>query len=274
MTPAKEFVFPDLLPQRSDPLIQTELRARRQTSPAVASATIHFTFLHEGVLRLLLSRLGRQIWDLAVYWRYGCWLWEADTETALEMDSRWNATESQIGAGEITLAAWGGNAGRLLENALEMLQGIPLWQRPRIEQSGNSAGGLAQGHQDLRAGGRNSSSLQDDGVPSLVEMFGDEVLNYRKALMALCEIGDYCDTHQTNTVPQKIIAVGTARSTVTGYLDRLEILFATYFDSRKLPRMDLFLERGRSKGIKISARCKTAILEARAYRRYYLLLGK
>ena len=58
----------------------------QQTDPA-STATVHYRFLHEGILRTFLSRVGEQARDTAVYWKYGCWFWEETTRSAILVQS-------------------------------------------------------------------------------------------------------------------------------------------------------------------------------------------
>jgi hypothetical protein len=49
---------------------------------------IQYTFLHEGILRGYLSKLGECAKDAAVYWRYGCWFFEQKTRSQVLIESQ------------------------------------------------------------------------------------------------------------------------------------------------------------------------------------------
>ena len=80
---------------------------------------LSYSFLHEGILRGSLSKLGRQApEDAAIYWKYGCWFYEAKkTRSQVLIESQWDDAESEAGAGEIRFRAWGDRADDLIEGA-------------------------------------------------------------------------------------------------------------------------------------------------------------
>ena len=69
-----EYIAPELLPEWSD--AQELLLGRLRDDPPDAEATARYAFLHEGVLRGYLSKLGEHAKDAAIYWKYGCWFYE------------------------------------------------------------------------------------------------------------------------------------------------------------------------------------------------------
>jgi TIR domain len=101
----------------------------------MAEAEARYTFLHEGVLRGYLSRIGQQIGDAALYWKYGCWSYEGTTDSRVLIESQWDDAESEAGAGSIRLRAWGENAERLIDPLLEALQKLPVRQPPEIRRT-------------------------------------------------------------------------------------------------------------------------------------------
>ncbi len=131
--PEWEYIAPDLLPEWSE--VQDQLFGRIQESPPTATATVRYSFLHEGILRTFLSRIGEQARDAAVYWKYGCWFWEQTTKSGMLIKSNLDTENSQSGAGEIALAAWGDGAEKLVEHVLETLLRIPLAQPPQVTKS-------------------------------------------------------------------------------------------------------------------------------------------
>jgi internalin A len=128
-----EYVAPDLLPEWSD--AQELLLGRLRDDPLDAEATASYAFLHEGILRGYLSKLGEHAKDAAIYWKYGCWLYEQTTRSQVLIEGRWDDAASEAGAGTIRLQAWGENAEGLIDSLLEALRRLPVGQAPKIEQT-------------------------------------------------------------------------------------------------------------------------------------------
>jgi internalin A len=127
-----EYVAPELLPTWSD--AQEQLLGRLRDDPPDAEATASYPFLHEGVLRGFLSKLGAHAKDAAIYWKYGCWFYEQTTRSQVLIESRWKDVASEVGAGEIRFRAWGENAENLIDLVLDPLRKLPIGQPPEIKQ--------------------------------------------------------------------------------------------------------------------------------------------
>jgi internalin A len=128
-----EYIAPELLPKWSD--VQELLLGRLSDDPSDAEATASYAFLHEGILRSYLSKLGEQTKDAAIYWKYGCWFYEQETHSQVLIESKWDDTMSEAGAGSITVRAWGENAVSLIDPLLDPLRKLPVGQAPKIEQT-------------------------------------------------------------------------------------------------------------------------------------------
>jgi internalin A len=128
-----EYLAPELLPKWSD--AQELLFGRLRDDPQDATATARYVFLHEGILRGYLSKLGEHAKDAAIYWKYGCWFYEQKTHSQVLIESRWEDAASEAGAGDIRFRAWGENAERLIDPLLEELRKLPVGQPPKIEQT-------------------------------------------------------------------------------------------------------------------------------------------
>jgi len=74
-----EYIAPELLPEWSKAQ-DTLLVGRLLKETPALEVEARYGFLHEGVVRNFLSRIGRQAGDAAVYWRYGCWFYEKTTD--------------------------------------------------------------------------------------------------------------------------------------------------------------------------------------------------
>jgi internalin A len=127
-----EYVAPELLPEWNQ--AQNDLLAGRLLSiEADAEVLIEYPFLHEGLLRNFLSRIGREAKDAAVYWKYGCWFYERVTDSRVLVESQWRDERLQYGAGSIRMRAWGRDARVLLSSLQQELERLPLGQRPELK---------------------------------------------------------------------------------------------------------------------------------------------
>ncbi len=80
-----EYIAPELLPTWSD--AQEQLLGRLRDDAPDAEATARYAFLHEGILRGYLSKLGEHAKDAAIYWKYGCWFYRAeDTQPGIDRE--------------------------------------------------------------------------------------------------------------------------------------------------------------------------------------------
>jgi len=128
-----EYLAPELLPEWSD--AQQQLLGRLRNDPPDATADARYAFLHEGILRGYLSKLGRHAQDAAIYWKYGCWFYEKTTNSQVLIESQWEDAASEAGAGEIRFRAWGENAESLIDLVIDPLRKLPVGQAPKIEQT-------------------------------------------------------------------------------------------------------------------------------------------
>jgi internalin A len=135
-----EYVAPDLLPEEDHPYTREQLSGRIPDEAPDATATVRYRFLHEGILRGLLSRIGVEARDGAVYWRYGCWFAEETTRSRVRIRSRLGTRADQPGAGEITLNAWGTGAAKLIDAVLATLERIPVGHQPEVERTDSRRG--------------------------------------------------------------------------------------------------------------------------------------
>jgi internalin A len=129
----REYIAPELLPKWS--AVQEELLGRLRDDAPDAEASARYGFLHEGVLRGFLSKLGEHAKDAAIYWKYGCWFFDKTTHSQILIESKWDDTASEAGAGEIRFRVWGENAEGLIDLVLEELQKLPIGQEPKINQA-------------------------------------------------------------------------------------------------------------------------------------------
>jgi internalin A len=140
-----EYVAPELLPDRSA-AEESLLAGRLLTNPAEVEANARYKFLHEGVLRNYLSRIGQRAGDAAIYWKYGCWFYERTTDSRVMIETAWEDDKTQIGPGAIRFRAWGKRGGNLIAPLVEELNRLPANERPEIVwRDGERAGELPSG---------------------------------------------------------------------------------------------------------------------------------
>jgi internalin A len=129
-----EYIASELLPKWSEAQ-KSLLAGRIPKGHPMAQAEARYAFLHEGILRGYISRIGQQAGDAAIYWKYGCWSYEETTDSRVLIEGRWDDAGSEAGAGSIRLRAWGENAETLIDPLLEALQTLPVGQPPEIKRT-------------------------------------------------------------------------------------------------------------------------------------------
>jgi internalin A len=132
-----EYIALELLPGWSD--AQEQLLGRLREDPPAAEAEARYAFLHEGILRGYLSKIGRYAKDAPVYWKYGCWFYEETTKSQALIESRWEDSKTETGPGMIRFRAWGERAQQLIEPLVAELQRLPVGQAPQISWPGDDA---------------------------------------------------------------------------------------------------------------------------------------
>jgi internalin A len=134
----REYIAPELLPAKSEAQ-ETLLAGRLLKSPPEAEAEARYAFLHEGVLRNYLSRIGWRAGDAAIYWKYGCWFYEKTTDSRVLIEGQWLDAAKESGEGTIRFRAWGDGARQLIEPLLTELQRLPIGQQPVVTWTGLEA---------------------------------------------------------------------------------------------------------------------------------------
>jgi internalin A len=112
-----EYIAPDLLPGRDDPAVQASIGGL-DPGDAKATGKITFTLLPRGLLRTVMATVGEKAGRAGVYWRDGFSFFDAETKSRIVVEQAWSETWS----GEISLAAFGGDAEQLLRATLKLLQ--------------------------------------------------------------------------------------------------------------------------------------------------------
>ncbi|MCG8466415.1 MAG: TIR domain-containing protein, partial [Xanthomonadales bacterium] len=154
-----EYIAPELLPEEAD--IQSSLAGRMIGQ---SSETLHaeYNFLHEGILRSLLTKIGQQANDNAVYWKYGCWFIENNTQSQIRIQSQ---VDTNSGQGQITFTAMGPESCQLIVKVLHLLQEIRVGQTPTLTSTWfNGTRTLNDIHQMSKDTYTNHSSDQENNA--------------------------------------------------------------------------------------------------------------
>jgi internalin A len=120
-----EYVAPDLLPDRTN--VADQLAGRwDEDAPRIEQAW-RFEFLYPGLVRSIISAVGRKAGQTAVYWKYGVWFYDANTRASAII-----AQEMQDDRqGRIVLQVQGDRASDLLESVSE-------WIAETLGRAGNA----------------------------------------------------------------------------------------------------------------------------------------
>lgn len=139
----REYIALELLPLRSR-AHEELLSGRIPSGRPDAQIRAQYPFLHDGLMRQFLSRIGKKAGRAAVYWRYGCWFYEQVNQSRILIEAHWDDDERSQ-SGYIHFQAWGGNAQQLVEAMLQCLEETPMGAKPEIRSdfSGGSAEAVA-----------------------------------------------------------------------------------------------------------------------------------
>ena len=132
------YAMPDALPLRTE--ISDQLDAIWPEAAVDAQATLHYRFLHDGILRQFLSHIGQLAGPHALYWRYGVCFHDANTRSRARIDTTLDAD----GPGKVTIRTRGPDAGELLERILQMFENIHIGEAPQIERDDSARAALPQ----------------------------------------------------------------------------------------------------------------------------------
>jgi len=120
------YLAPDLLPAFEK--VQGRLTAWKENAETV-TLRLDYRFLHQGVLRKVMSRVGSEVGDAAEYWKYGFWLYDRRTDSHLRVGAEQavgpESGEEDLehgGAGSIVLQAQGRMPEALLRQGRDWLR--------------------------------------------------------------------------------------------------------------------------------------------------------
>jgi internalin A len=120
-----EYVAPDLLPDRAS--VADQLAGRWGDDGPKVERAWSFEFLHPGLARSIISTVGSQAGETAVYWKYGVWFYDANTRAAAII-----AQEMQDDRqGRIVLQAQG-------DRARDLVASVTKWIADKLRDSGTA----------------------------------------------------------------------------------------------------------------------------------------
>ncbi|WP_161967152.1 leucine-rich repeat domain-containing protein [Fimbriiglobus ruber] len=126
-----EYVAPELLPPWDE---HRAIRFREMLKKPDATVSLRYDFLHDGVIRSFLSKLGDKVGEFGDYWKFGCWFYDKKTDSEVLIRAE-SSTDTTSGAGAIVLNARGPRARDLLQTLVEIVTQLPLGQAPRLDPS-------------------------------------------------------------------------------------------------------------------------------------------
>ncbi|MFN7961242.1 MAG: COR domain-containing protein [Thermoanaerobaculia bacterium] len=124
------YLAPDLLPPY-EAAAQRPWRLSWKAGLEPVTLRLEYRFLHQALVRGLMSLIGREAQDLAEYWKYGFWLYEAETQSQLLVSQEDAATDAQPGAGALVLQAHGQEPERLLRRVRKVIGELKIGEEPR-----------------------------------------------------------------------------------------------------------------------------------------------
>ena len=110
-----EYVAPDLLPDRAS--VSRQLAGRWDAAASKIERAWRFDFLHPGLVRSIVSAVGRQAGECAVYWKYGVWFYDATTRASAVIAQDMHNDRQ----GRIVLQTQGDRSRDLLESVMQWI---------------------------------------------------------------------------------------------------------------------------------------------------------
>ena len=124
-----EYVAPDLLPDRAS--VAPQLAGRWDEAAVKCERAWRFDFLPPSLVRSIISKVGHDAGECAVYWKYGVWFYDATTRaSALIAQEMQNDRQGRV------VLQTQGDRGR------ELLESVTQWIKETIARSGGTTGTL------------------------------------------------------------------------------------------------------------------------------------
>ncbi len=130
------YVAPELLHDNPE-TVRRVLADRVPTERPTATATARFRFLHDGVLRSVLARIGRDFGDRATYWKWGCFLFDERTESRVWLEAARGGADDGPGGGRVSVRVWGREVGGVVEALVTVVNESAGRQKPEWKTDHN-----------------------------------------------------------------------------------------------------------------------------------------
>lgn len=128
------YLAPDCLPGRD--AVRPRVDALWRGQPPAVQLTLAYPYLHDGLLRTLVSTLGEAAGLEAVYWRYGTAFYDARAGSAVLVESSQGDDPQRPFAGTVRLAAAEARGRELLQRLAEQLiKAVALAEPPEQQWS-------------------------------------------------------------------------------------------------------------------------------------------
>lgn len=115
-----EHIAPDLLPERE--AVAGEIEARWPAGTACEEIVIEYPFLHAGMVRSVIARVGREAGMNALYWKEGVCGYERTTRSHLLLEVRSQTSERSPYGGQLVVRTTGPQAAELLRRVEAWIQ--------------------------------------------------------------------------------------------------------------------------------------------------------
>jgi internalin A len=187
-----EYIAPDLLPDLED--VAAEIEAMWGELAPGEGFTVELPFLHPGVMRGIIGRIGQQAGMSACYWKHGVCLYEKTTRSRALIEQR-SSDRPNAWSGQIVVTTRGGQAAELLRVLRE-------WIKGELERSGCRDFQI-QGAPDVP----RPTPLPRDGRPRPVDGEPVEVTPERKLAFAVprSDKKTYCVSYAWNDESKAIV---------------------------------------------------------------------
>ncbi len=121
-----EYIAPDLLPDRE--AVAAEIEAMWGEPSTGGTLVVELPFLHPGIMRGIVSKIGQAAGISALYWKYGACLYEKTTRSRALIEQSMNDLPNSW-SGQIAVSTQSGQSAELLRRLQEWIEVV-------IEQSG------------------------------------------------------------------------------------------------------------------------------------------
>ena len=124
------YLAPALLPNEADAADQIE-QDWADAVPA-ARAELHYTFLHEGILREVLCAIGKRAGHLATYWKYGVCFYDKQAKSRIKISSALPAADGSGSGNWIAIEATGSQALKIVTDLVDAILHINIGSAPDV----------------------------------------------------------------------------------------------------------------------------------------------